>query len=107
VQYVDPLFIYLFIYLPPQKNKIKNKFSNKDSAIVACDHWNRVDEDIGLMKDLGVNSYRFSIEWSKLEPSQGQWDEVKSYFFFFCPFLYFFYSDSFRAASGKALPRRD
>jgi len=40
----------------------------------ACDHWNRVDEDIALMKELGVNAYRFSIEWSKLEPVQGQWN---------------------------------
>ena len=40
----------------------------------ACDHWNRIDEDIGLMTALGTNAYRFSIEWSKLEPAQGQWD---------------------------------
>lgn len=41
----------------------------------AADHWNRVGEDIKLMKDLGCNSYRFSIEWSKVEPREGQFDQ--------------------------------
>lgn len=37
----------------------------------ACDHWNRLEEDTELIKKLGVSSYRFSLEWSKLEPVQG------------------------------------
>lgn len=44
-------------------------------AGLACDHWSRFREDIALMVELGVNSYRFSLEWSKIEPVQGQWDE--------------------------------
>jgi beta-glucosidase len=40
----------------------------------AADHWNRVPEDIRLMQDLGCNSYRFSVEWSKIEPREGQFD---------------------------------
>ncbi|HUT56533.1 MAG TPA: family 1 glycosylhydrolase [Phycisphaerae bacterium] len=35
---------------------------------VACDHYHRVDEDIALMKDLGVNAYRFSIAWPRVVP---------------------------------------
>ncbi len=42
----------------------------------ACDHWNRYKEDIQLMKELGVNSYRFSVEWSKVEPKPGQYDQA-------------------------------
>jgi beta-glucosidase len=42
----------------------------------AVDHWNRVDEDIELMKALNANAYRFSIEWSRLEPTEGTWDEA-------------------------------
>jgi beta-glucosidase len=42
----------------------------------ACDHWNRVNEDIALMVELGANAYRFSIEWSRLEPTPGVWHEV-------------------------------
>eukprot|EP00953_Heterococcus_sp_UTEX-ZZ885_P029939 15850-Heterococcus_DN1.PRE.2 len=41
---------------------------------VACDHWNKLDEDTELVKRLGVGCYRFSIEWSKIEPSQGTID---------------------------------
>jgi beta-glucosidase len=42
---------------------------------LAADHWNRVTEDIDLMSAMGANAYRFSIEWSRVEPVQGQWDE--------------------------------
>jgi beta-glucosidase len=35
---------------------------------VACDHYNRCDEDIELMKDLGVGAYRFSISWARILP---------------------------------------
>jgi beta-glucosidase len=45
-------------------------------AGIACDHWNRFREDIALMKDLGLNAYRFSVEWSKIEPEEGRFDEA-------------------------------
>ena len=38
----------------------------------ACDSLNRVQQDIDLIKALGFNTYRFSIEWSRIEPSEGQ-----------------------------------
>lgn len=38
----------------------------------ACDHWNRYEEDIALMQSLGINTFRFSVEWSKIEPEQGK-----------------------------------
>jgi beta-glucosidase len=41
----------------------------------ACDHWNRLEEDTELISKLGVKSYRFSIEWSKIEPTPGQKNE--------------------------------
>ncbi|MBI3543629.1 MAG: glycoside hydrolase family 1 protein, partial [Deltaproteobacteria bacterium] len=41
----------------------------------ATDHWKRFHEDLKLAADLGLNSYRFSVEWSRLEPSDGTWDE--------------------------------
>jgi beta-glucosidase len=40
----------------------------------ATDHWNRFREDIRLAADLGLNAYRFSIEWSRIEPEEGRWD---------------------------------
>ena len=40
----------------------------------ATNHWNLFKEDLRLAADLGLNSYRFSIEWSRLEPQEGYWD---------------------------------
>ena len=37
----------------------------------ACDHYHRYPEDIALVKSLGFNTYRFSIEWARIEPEQG------------------------------------
>jgi beta-glucosidase len=38
----------------------------------ACDHYHRYGEDIALLADLGFNSYRFSIEWARVEPEEGE-----------------------------------
>ncbi|UVJ38564.1 GH1 family beta-glucosidase [Arthrobacter sp. CJ23] len=38
------------------------------SPAVACDHYNRSDEDIALMRELGVDSYRFSLSWPRIQP---------------------------------------
>lgn len=37
----------------------------------AIDHYHRYREDIKLLKELGLNSYRFSIEWARIEPEEG------------------------------------
>ena len=41
----------------------------------ACDHYNRYEEDISLMAKAGLNAYRFSIEWARIEPEEGVFDE--------------------------------
>ena len=41
----------------------------------ACDHWNRKEQDIELITNLNVTHYRFSLEWSRIEPEMGIWDE--------------------------------
>ncbi|CAK7326180.1 unnamed protein product, partial [Dovyalis caffra] len=41
-------------------------FSNAD---VAVDQYHRFDEDIKLMKDMGMDAYRFSISWSRIFPN--------------------------------------
>ncbi|MFI5183546.1 MAG: glycoside hydrolase family 1 protein [Vicinamibacteria bacterium] len=43
---------------------------------LAVDHWNRMAEDVALMAALKANAYRFSIEWSRVEPEEGRWDEA-------------------------------
>ena len=42
---------------------------------LACDHYNRFEEDFTLAQELGHNAHRFSIEWSRIEPEEGRWDE--------------------------------
>ncbi|GAB2212724.1 hypothetical protein Droror1_Dr00020705 [Drosera rotundifolia] len=39
---------------------------------VATDHYHRYEEDVELMADLGVNSYRFSISWARILPSKSK-----------------------------------
>ncbi len=43
----------------------------------AVDHYNRFREDIALMASAGLNAYRFSIEWARIEPVEGQFDETE------------------------------
>jgi beta-glucosidase len=50
------------------------KIKNGDKCGQSCDHWNRYKEDFQLVKDLGLNSYRFSVEWSRVEPEEGVFD---------------------------------
>ena len=47
---------------------ISGNILNGDTGDVACDHYNRWREDIGLMRSIGLNSYRFSIAWSRIFP---------------------------------------
>lgn len=42
----------------------------------ASGHYTRYKEDLKLLKKLGLNTFRFSIEWSRLEPEEGKWDEA-------------------------------
>jgi beta-glucosidase len=37
----------------------------------ACDHYHRYPEDIAILAELGLNAYRFSVEWSRVEPEPG------------------------------------
>ena len=41
----------------------------------ACDHYHRFEEDIRLLAEAGLNAYRFSIEWARIEPQPGVFDE--------------------------------
>jgi beta-glucosidase len=44
------------------------------SARVAADSWNRYPSDVEALELLGANVYRFGIEWSRLEPTEGSWN---------------------------------
>lgn len=58
-------------YVFEQEGKVKDgQVSGK-----AADHYNRYEQDFDLMKELNLNSYRFSIEWSRIEPEKGRFNE--------------------------------
>ncbi len=46
-----------------------------DSAAIACDHYNRYREDFAELRRLGQNCHRLSIEWARIEPAPGEFDE--------------------------------
>ncbi len=58
-----------------RKPSIWDAFSNMPGRVfgrhngdIACDHYNRLDEDLDLIKSLGVEAYRFSIAWPRIIP---------------------------------------
>ncbi|MEK7613806.1 MAG: family 1 glycosylhydrolase [Patescibacteria group bacterium] len=42
---------------------------------LACDHYNRFEEDLDIVQSLHHNAFRFSIEWARIEPKEGVFDE--------------------------------
>jgi beta-glucosidase len=48
---------------------------------VACDHYNRFNEDFDIARGLKHNAHRLSIEWSRIEPRENEWneEEIKHY----------------------------
>jgi beta-glucosidase len=48
---------------------------HRDMSGAACDSWNRFATDVALLRELGANAYRLSVEWSRLEPEEGAWNE--------------------------------
>lgn len=65
-------------------DSIWDEFCRRPGAIrdgsngdLACDHYNRVDEDVALMAGLNVQAYRFSIAWPRVQPrGAGAWNEA-------------------------------
>ena len=43
----------------------------EEPSLDACDHYHRFADDIRLLADLGLNCYRFSVEWARIEPEPG------------------------------------
>ena len=61
-----------------ENSKDKNNnptIKDNQKAGNACNHWNQYEEDIELIQELGVTHYRFSLEWSKIEPEKGIYNQ--------------------------------
>lgn len=48
-----------------------------EPSLDAVDHYNRYEEDIRLLAEAGLNTYRFSIEWARIQPEEDAWDETE------------------------------
>ncbi len=49
---------------------------NGDLGDIACDHYHRLDSDLDLIKSLGLDAYRFSISWPRVQPlGKGAWNQ--------------------------------
>lgn len=72
--------------------QVEGNIKNNDWAVAAkkgivpdagsaTDHYNLYKQDFKIAKDLGHNCHRFSIEWSRIEPKQGEFDkkEIEHY----------------------------
>ncbi|GAA1002627.1 beta-glucosidase [Acrocarpospora pleiomorpha] len=49
-------------------SRVPGKVANGDTGDDACDHYHRLDADLDLMESLNLESYRFSISWSRVIP---------------------------------------
>lgn len=52
----------------------QGKVRNGGDPRLAADHWNRWREDVLLMHRMGIQTYRFSVEWARIEPEEGRFD---------------------------------
>ena len=46
----------------------QGRINNGDTGDVACDHYHRYPEDVALMRELGIDTYRFSLSWPRVMP---------------------------------------
>jgi beta-glucosidase len=48
--------------------RVPGAVHNGEHGDIACDHYHRMPEDVALMRDLGVDTYRFSVAWPRVQP---------------------------------------
>ena len=60
----------------PIWNEIKDQATDPNNYIsgVAIDHFNKYEADLDIARAMNLNTFRFSIEWSRIEPTEGAWD---------------------------------
>lgn len=63
-------------------SKTPGKVKNADNGDHACDHYNRYPEDVQIMKDLGIQSYRFSLAWPRMFPNGDSVREERGFDFY-------------------------
>jgi beta-glucosidase len=51
--------------------RVPGAIANGDTGDTACDHYRRMPDDVALMADLGLDTYRFSVAWPRVRPDGG------------------------------------
>lgn len=57
-------------------SKTPGKVYEGHTGDVACDHYHRYPEDVKLLSELGIRSYRFSIAWPRIYPARGKLNQA-------------------------------
>jgi len=60
-------------YVSWDQIKRQAKDPNNYVSDMLADHYHRYEEDFDLLTDMHMNAYRFSVEWSRIEPEEGAW----------------------------------
>jgi beta-glucosidase len=62
----------------PRWEEIKDQAEEPDNYVSgrAVEHFTRYKEDFAVARQLNLNAFRFTIEWSRIEPEEGVWDEA-------------------------------
>lgn len=67
----------------PVWDEVKDQATQPENYVSteAVDHYNRYELDFDIARKLNLNAFRFSIEWSRIEPQEGVWDaaEIQHY----------------------------
>jgi beta-glucosidase len=53
----------------------KGRIKSGDHVGLACDWWRNAEQDFDRAQELGVNALRLSLEWSRIEPEEGCWND--------------------------------
>ena len=48
--------------------RVPGAIDNGDTGDIACDHYHRMPSDVALIKELGLDTYRFSVAWPRVQP---------------------------------------
>lgn len=64
-------------HIVPDWESISNQAQNPNNYVSgrAVDHYKRFEEDFDIAKSLNLNAFRFSVEWSRIEPEEGKWND--------------------------------
>ncbi len=62
----------------PNWHDVKSQAEEPDNYVSGrgVEHYKRYKEDFDLVEKLNLNAFRFGIEWSRIEPEEGKWDEM-------------------------------